>query len=257
VDRQYWDSLADNYEDSLLEISREDLEGALADELSILRGENVSVADLGCGPGSLLPLLVRYFKDVTAVDYAERLLDQARRRCRGKKIRFASYDLSEGRDLPFSVEVVCCINALIDPDRKKRSGMLRSVCSAIQEKGVAVIVVPAMESVFHVYHTLRMIRERTGSIDGLGVSEAERMLRAEVQSFSDGIVRVGGTATKYWMREELISCLNEQGLKVRRIRKVEYEWSQEIDNAPDWLKEPPPWDWMVRCEKSAAEAAGE
>ena len=39
MDRQYWDSLADNYEENLLEISREDLEGALADELSALRGE--------------------------------------------------------------------------------------------------------------------------------------------------------------------------------------------------------------------------
>tara|TARA_Y100001933_G_scaffold220750_1_gene230192 strand:- start:625 stop:1401 length:777 start_codon:yes stop_codon:yes gene_type:complete len=256
VDRQYWDSLADNYEENLLEISREDLEGALADELSALRGEDGSVADLGCGPGSLLPLLVRYFNNVIAVDYAERLLNQARRRCRSRKVRFASYDLSEGRKLPFKVEVVCCINALIDPDRKKRAGMLQSLRSVMQKKGVALIVVPALESVFHVYHTLRMIRERAGGMDGLGLREAERMLRAEVQSFSDGIVRVGGTATKYWMREELISCLKEQGLKVRRIRKVEYEWSQEIDNAPDWLKEPPPWDWMVRCEKSPAEVAG-
>ena len=110
-----------------------------------------------------------------------------------------SYDLSEDGSCP-SVEVVCCINALIDPDRNKRAGMLRSLRSVMQKKGVAVIVVPVLESVFHVYHTLRMIRERAGGMDGLGLCEAERMLRAEVQSFSDGIVRVGGTLTKYWMR---------------------------------------------------------
>ena len=256
MDRQYWDSLADNYEDNLLEISREDIEGALADELSLLRGKDVSVADLGCGPGSLLPLLVRYFNDVIAVDYAEQLLNQARRRCRSRKVRFASYDLSEGRKLPFKVEVVCCINALIDPDRNKRTGMLRSLRSVMQKKGVAVIVVPALESVFHVYHTLRMIRERAGGMDGLGLREAERMLRAEVQSFSDGIVRVGGTPTKYWMREELINCLKEQGLRVQRIRKVEYKWSEEIVNPPGWLHEAPPWDWMVLCEKSTAKLSG-
>ncbi|HCQ39934.1 MAG TPA: SAM-dependent methyltransferase, partial [Verrucomicrobiales bacterium] len=57
MDRQYWDSLADSYEDDLLEISREDLEGALSEELNSLGEKAESVADLGCGPGSLLPLL--------------------------------------------------------------------------------------------------------------------------------------------------------------------------------------------------------
>ena len=93
-------------------------------------------------------------------------------------------------------------------------------------------------------------------MDGLGLREAERMLRAEVQSFSDGIVRVGGTPTKYWMREELITCLKEQGLRVQRIRKVEYKWSEEIVNPPEWLNAAPPWDWMVLCEKSTAKLSG-
>ena len=249
MDRQYWDSLADSYEDDLLEISREDLEGALSEELNSLGEKAESVADLGCGPGSLLPLLARHFNQVIAVDYAEKLLNQARRRGGSRKIMFVSHDLSKGRKLPFTVEVVCCINALIDPDRKKRSGILKTLSLAMKKKGVAVIVVPALESVFHVYHTLRMIRERAGGMDGLGLREAERMLRAEVQSFSDGIVRVGGTPTKYWMREELITCLKEQGLRVQRIRKVEYKWTEEILNPPGWLKEAPPWDWMILCEK--------
>lgn len=249
MDRQYWDSLADSYEDDLLEISREDLEGALSEELNSLGEKAESVADLGCGPGSLLPLLARHFNQVIAVDYAEKLLNQARRRGGSRKIMFVSHDLSKGRKLPFTVEVVCCINALIDPDRKKRSGILKTLSLAMKKKGVAVIVVPALESVFHVYHTLRMIRERAGAPGGLGEREAERMLREEVLSFSDGIVRVGGTPTKYWMREELIRSLSAQGLGVRKIRKVEYRWSEEIENPPGWLKGAPPWDWMVLCEK--------
>ena len=59
MDRQYWDSLADNYEESLVEMSREDLVGAVADELGVLGGVDVSVADRGCVPGSLVALLVR------------------------------------------------------------------------------------------------------------------------------------------------------------------------------------------------------
>ena len=53
MDRQYWDSLADHYQDDLLEISREDRSGVLTKELKVLGGEGIRVADLGCGPGSL------------------------------------------------------------------------------------------------------------------------------------------------------------------------------------------------------------
>ena len=150
--------------------------------------------------------------------------------------------------MPFQVEVICCINALIDPDRSKRRGMLRSLRSALREQGVAIIVVPAFESVFHVYHTLRNIRERSGVPEGLSAIEAERLLAAEVLSFSDGIVRVGGVSTKYWMREELINSLGEQDLRVRRIRRVEYPWSEEIENPPGWIQGVRPWDWLVVCE---------
>ena len=247
MDRNYWDSLADCYEENLLEIAREDRDGALSEELEALGGEGIRVADLGCGPGSLLPLLARHFEEVIAVDYAGQLLDRARQRCRSRKVSYACHDLSRGSELPFQVEVVCCINALIDPDSGKRLGMLRSLRSAMRKQGVAIIVVPAFESVFHVYHTLRRIRERSGTPEGLSAEEAERLMGAELQSFTDGIVRVGGTPTKYWMREELIATLAEQDLRVRRIRRVEYPWSEEIENPPHWLEGVRPWDWLVVC----------
>ena len=247
MDRDYWDSLADRYENDLLEIAREDQSGALGEELEALGGEGIRVADLGCGPGSLLPFLAGHFEEVIAVDYADQLLDRARQRCRSRKVRFACHDLSRGQALPFRVEVVCCINALIDPDGGKRLGMLKSLRSAMCREGIAIIVVPALESVFHVYHTLRTIREREGVPDGLGSSGAERMMREEMESFTGGIVRVGGTPTKYWMREELIATLAEQDLKVHKVRKVEYPWAEEIENPPEWLDGVGPWDWLVIC----------
>lgn len=248
MDRNYWDSLADCYEENLLEIAREDRCGTLSEELKALGGDGIRVADLGCGPGSLLPLLARHFEEVIAVDYARQLLDRARQRCRSRKVSYACHDLSRGSELPFQVEVVCCINALIDPDRGRRLGMLRSLRSAMRKQAMAIIVVPAFESVFHVYHTLRRIRERSGTPEGLSAEEAERLLKGEVRSFSDGVVRVGGVPTKYWFREELIAALAEQDLRVRRIRRVEYPWSEEIENSPRWLEGMRPWDWLVVCE---------
>lgn len=249
VDRENWDSLAATYERDLLEIVCGEGGGTLEEELAALADPSRRVADLGCGPGSLLPFLVERFGEVIAVDYAQELLEVARRRCRSRKVEFHCHDLSNGKDLPFKVEVACCVNALIDPDRGKRTRMARAVASSLVPKGAAVIVVPALESVFHVYHTLERIRQREGGSAGFTEKQADRMLRQEVDSFAGGIIRVGGILTKYWMREELVALLADHGLSPRRVRKVEYGWREEIDHPPAWLKGAMPWDWLVVAEK--------
>ena len=87
-----------------------------------------------------------------------------------------------------------------------------------------------------------------GKPEGLSASAAEGHLGGEIRSFSEGIVTVGGIATKYWMREELIATLADFELSVRKVRRVEYGWSQEIENPPSWLAGARPWDWLVVCE---------
>ena len=247
MDRDYWDSQAKEYERNLLEIVREDRAGALAEELARLGGSGRRVADLGCGPGSMLPLLVRHFEEVFAIDYARQLLKLARERYPSRKITYTCRDLTRGCQLPFRVEVACSINALIDPDSRKRQGMLRSLRSVLEPGGTALIVVPALESVFHVYHTLRIIRERSGRPDGLSKKEAERALREEVVSFTDGVIRVGSVPTKYWMRGELGITLADHGLELLRVRRLQYSWEEEIDNPPAWLGRAGPWDWLAVC----------
>ena len=248
MDRNYWDSQAEGYEQNLLEIAREDLAGALQEELASLGGRRRRVADLGCGPGSLLPLLVQYFDEVIAIDYARQLLNLARERCESGKVTYACRDLSRGKELPFRVDVACCINALIDPVRRKRHGMLRSLRSVLEPGGTALLVVPALESVFHVYHTLRRIREHAGRPDGMSRAEADHALGEEMVSLVEGVARVGGVPTKYWMREELGATLEDHGLKVQRVRRVEYCWAEEIENPPGWLEGRRPWDWLVVCK---------
>lgn len=239
--------MASRYEQDLLEIACEDKTGALQEEMDLLGDSSFGAVDLGCGPGSLLSFLANRFREVIAVDYSEKFLEAARVRCRRGNVVYACHDLSLGEDLPFQAEVVCCVNALIDPDRERREGMLRSLTSVLTKNGVAVIVVPAFESVFHVYHSLRRIRDRAGKPEGLSAGSAEKLLTAEVISFAEGIVRVGGVATKYWMREELIATLAEQNLRVQKVRRVEYNWDEEIENVPPWLNGARPWDWLVVC----------
>jgi SAM-dependent methyltransferase len=240
--------LARRYEADLLEIACEDGACALEEEIAALGEPGRRIADFGCGPGSLLPLLAKCFGEVIAVDYAPDLLEAARVRCRSRKVVFACHDLSCGTGLATMVDVACCVNALIDPDTEKRSGMVRALVRSLTKKGAAVVVVPALESVFHVYHTLVQIREREGKPAGLSPREADEMMRAEVSSFADGLVRVGGVLTKYWMREELVAFLADHGLRVTKVRRVEYGWKEEIEHVPRWVQGARPWDWLVVAE---------
>ncbi len=249
VDRDYWNSLAETYGRDLLEIVHEAGAGVLRDEIARFAAPEHRVADLGCGPGSLLPFLSKHFREVVAVDYAEELLDAARRRCGERNVTFHRHDLSSGKELRLEVEVACCVNALIDPDRRKREMMVRTVASSVAAGGTVVIIVPALESVFHVYHSLLRCRRRQGSPAGLTEKQAERDLAAEVDSLAGGIVRVGGVPTKYWMREEIAGALEDHELMVKRMRRVEYAWKEEIDDPPAWLLKPQPWDWLVVAQR--------
>jgi 2-polyprenyl-3-methyl-5-hydroxy-6-metoxy-1,4-benzoquinol methylase len=250
VDADYWNSMAESYGENLLEIARESGAGVLEEEIGALADRRGRVADMGCGPGSLLPFLAGRFGEVIGIDYADSLLEVARKRCGAQNVSFRSRDLSNGQPLRLEADVICCVNALIDPIRVKREGMATTLASAARPGGSMVMVVPAFESVLHVYHSLLRCRAREGAGSGLLEGEADELLREEVTSFAGGVVRVGGVLTKYWVREELLAFLADHGWDPRRVRRVEYSWSEEIEDPPAWLGSPGPWDWLVVADRA-------
>lgn len=252
VDRKDWNSLAGRFSRDLLEIPSGEGRGVLEEEVAGLARPDGRVADLGCGPGSFLPYLADHFGEVIAIDYAADLLEVARKRCGRGNVSYLRRDLSRGVVPGVMAEVVSCVNALIDPDRRKRDGMGRSLASVVTPGGAAVVVVPSLESVFHVYHSLLRCRRRDGGANGLTERTAERLLRAEVESLAGGIVRVGGVPTKYWMQDELCAFLADLGLVPARVRRIEYGWDEEIEEPPGWLGSPAPWDWLVVAHRAAS-----
>lgn len=68
---QEWDNISTN------------LHSPLASMLTLasLAPRGLTVADLGCGTGIMLPLLSRFADKVYAVDHSEQMLEQARQRC--------------------------------------------------------------------------------------------------------------------------------------------------------------------------------
>ena len=40
------------------------------------------------------------------------------------------------------------------------------------------------------------------------------------------------------------------GFTMIDVQKVEYSWNADFENAPEWMQEPHPWDWMLVVKKS-------
>jgi len=244
-----WNSLASDFENDVLEITTHDLSGALKQQVRRVAKGQKTAADLGCGPGSLLPLLCRQFRTVHAVDYAAELLKVAGQRYKFTNVQYLKHDLAGKKALPFKVDVTFSVNALICKSDDMRHNMAKTLWQATKKKGRCVVVVPSMESVTHVHQALARCNERDGMSRAQAVAAMNRHYKKTILSQVGGIVSIGGVPTKCYTREEISIFLAETGFTIEKILRVEYPWSEEIDHAPRWLKEPYPWDWLVVGKK--------
>lgn len=102
-----------------------------------LRSTDV-VADLGCGTGVLLPWLAARVIRVYAVDYAEGMLEQARKKCAAyTNISFANEDVMQYR-FPADVSCVTCLNFY--PHVEDKDAFVRKLFGLLPEGGMLTIM---------------------------------------------------------------------------------------------------------------------
>jgi ubiquinone/menaquinone biosynthesis C-methylase UbiE len=244
-----WDSLAPCFEQSVMQIAEHDLDSTLKNEIRrIAKGRRLA-ADLGCGVGSMLPLLCRNFSTVYAVDFSSALLKEAKRRVTSPNVCFIRHDLAGDKRLPVVADVTFCVNALITDRPSHRRKIARSVLNATKKNGFSLIVVPSLESVFHTYHTIVRCNVKDGYEHSRTLRSVNRLFENEVISPADGIVNIGSSPTKCFMREEIMAFLSDTGFEINKIQRVQYPWHEEMTNAPAWLEEPYPWDWLVLARR--------
>jgi SAM-dependent methyltransferase len=119
-------------------------EEALIEALHRVPGRRVmTVADLGCGSGRLLPFLTRQFARVIAVDYAPASLALARRVCVGKDVTFRRRDLRDLAPFRNSLDVAVAVRSIVGPRPEDADRILAEIHRSLVEGGLLAAIVPA------------------------------------------------------------------------------------------------------------------
>lgn len=249
MNRDYWDALARDFSAQVLEISECDLDGVLARTAKRLGGKRKTATDFGCGAGAVTQLIAPFYKSVVGVDFSEELLGKARRRTRVENVSYEYVDLQSVRTRRFPCDVAFCVNVLIGDDAKACERIARNVIKSLARGGMAVFVVPSLESVLRVYQVALECQLKAGVRRSAAVADVNRWAGKEILSLAEGVVEAGGAATKHYLEDELAEFLQRWGLRNITVERVSYPWSEALENAPRRLKAAPPWDWMAVGEK--------
>ena len=43
---------------------------------------------------------------------------------------------------------------------------------------------------------------------------------------------------------------HESGFRVSALEKIEYAWDADFEDAPKWMQDPYPWDWLIVARKT-------
>lgn len=121
----YWTLRANGYSESVMETVED---GRYRHWLGIIEknlpeGRNLRILDVGCGPGFFPVILGREGHDVTAVDYTEAMLDQARSNCAKYGVH-AEFFRMDAQNLDFpdgEFDVVISRNLVWDLESPRRA----------------------------------------------------------------------------------------------------------------------------------------
>lgn len=251
MDKKYWDQVAEDYDGEIFSALANDHNDVIASKICEFSCTEAVACDFGCGVGKFLPILSENFGHAYAVDISNKLLNQARDKCKElDNITYLKIDLSKAGVKLKAIDFALSVNVAIMPSEKKRSALFKTISKHLCNGGHFLLVVPSLESALYSDFRLVQWNQRAGLEGAEAVSELKQTERKGKVSVRQGIVEINNVPTKHYLEEELLALFEAGPLDVVSIEKVEYYWNTEFHRPPRWMKEPYPWDWMVVLEKT-------
>jgi len=242
-----WGRVARKYDDLFVDPYEEGVKNPVLRALERMPGKaHLTVGDLGCGTGPLLPKLARTFKKVIAVDFSAEMLSEAKIRCKGhKNISFHQLRFDQLNELPVKLDVLVTMNSLVSSDVQILDNALQGFRQAIKPGGVALGIVPSLEGlIYHVMHLTDLGIER-----GMSLTDAQAFAAKKAELFGYELNTATFTFDKIhqhlWMRDEVRYRLKKAGFKNIQLRKAHLPWNQFAEGKV-LAKYPPSYDWAFR-----------
>ena len=244
-----WDRVSDDYFGEVVSPFRNGVPPELLRALdAIPAARRSTVADLGCGIGTLLPTLAARFRRVLAVDFSPGMLARARQACPATRVRMERADLADLRRFAGRLDAAVTVNAVLTPDAEQLDRTFAGIAAALRPGGVLVGVFPAIEAVLYQGHLIHE-RERRRREPGHARRATSRILERAKYDFVHGTYTEAGRAQKFFYAFELEHRLRRAGFCRLRLGRVEYPWGEAIGGYESFPGEPPMWDWPVRAER--------
>jgi SAM-dependent methyltransferase len=250
-----WSESAANYDDEFLDPFRDQVDNPLLTmilQIDPEKAKAMSVADLGCGTGPLLPHLIDRFREVYALDFAEEMLSACRKRLgvkKAAKITFLNRAMHELEDLKESLDLAFSVNSLVMPDLRVVDMTLGNILQSLRPGGRFMGVVPSVDGIHH--HTLMLWDAYLDA--GYSMQEAERLVATHMEhhlyDFSLGRFTFGELDQKFWQPDELKYHLKKVGFDEIQLVKLEYPWDDSLAGYKHLKEHPRTWDWTFSARR--------
>ncbi len=247
---EHWSRHASRYEEVFIDPYDSRVENPLWRVLDgLTNSKSMTVADLGCGTGPLLPYLAKRFERVIAVDFAPEMIKRAKKRLPpgAKNVQFITAPIHEIADMNLTIDVAVAVNSLVMPELKVLRRSIAAIRSKLSRGGLFCGVAPAMDAIH--YQTMLSLEQLIDR--GLSEAEAERVVavRSEHRNyqFAFGRFRHRGLKQKFWMPFELEFRLKKGGFGSVLLDKVLYPWDEAALGDSDFANEARSWDWWFEA----------
>jgi len=249
---EHWDRQAAHYDELFLDPYGPDVVNPLWAALEAIPGAaGKTVADLGCGTGTLLPYLAERFESVIALDFAPGMLRHARARLQGRardRVTFLERAMHELEDLAGKLDVAVAVNSLVMPDVRVIDRTLSAIRRSLRPNGLIMGVVPSLDAIY--YHMMLLVDQ---SLDqGFPHAEAEKLAALHVErrhyDFAYGRFQFEGLRQKFWLPFEIEYRLKKAGFVEPILRKVLYPWDESLARGTTLAGFPPSWDWFFQAQ---------
>ena len=248
-DALHWNKIGGNYDKKIFNVFKNDKKKKLKKYVEKYADKKNIAIDFGFGVGKALPMLSPLFKGIIAVDVSQKLIDIAKTSSH-KNVTFKQADLAGKKINVPSVDFAFCCNVAMSDDIKRNYRIINNVLNSLNKKGVALFVLPSLESASLSVLSLINWYNRDGTeLADIPKDELALISVQNKKHIREGILNIDDVPTKHYLVSELYALFNTGNFVMQKLDRLEYGWDTEFDSPPGWMQSPYPWDWVAEIKR--------